>query len=871
MKKTLKIVGIILVVILALMVIIPILFKGEIEELVKEEANKRVNATIDFKDIGLNLFSSFPNFSLSINELTVVNAKPFEGDTLLSAKSFGATIDLMSLITGEKIKIKSATFNNPHILMFVLKDGTANYNIMKESAEVAKEAAKEIRDTTGSSFNIALESYSINSGMIAFVDKRKDLIVAVNNLNHNGSGEFSQDDFIIDTRTTIDELTYESGGVTYLNRVNTELDMQLQANIPNFKFTLKDNQLRLNNLLLSFDGSIAMPGEDLDLDITFSAARTEFKDIISLIPAIYSKDFEDIESSGKMELTGSVKGISNENNIPSFNLNLNVSEGKFQYPNLPMPVSNVNMKLSIKNPGGVVDNTIVDLRNLHIELEKDPFDMKLLMKNPESGPYIEAYMKGTVDLKNIKKALALDDIAKLEGIIEVDMEAKGIIPSEDDKNYEDIDAKGEVTFKDVVYQSNDLPDEVNISTASLTLTPKFFRLNNIEMKIGKNDFKAAGSLRNLIPYTIGSGTLSGNLKISSKYLNVNPFLTEGTKGEGETVDKNEQQANAVDIPGNLDLSMDASFNRLIYDNLDMKNVKGKILVKDKKLTMKNLSMNLLGGNMLANGSYIKKSKESKPEISFDLSVNNFDVKKTYDSFVSVAMFAPIAKYVHGKFGAKVELTSTLDDNLTPVWNSFNSTGNLNLKRVEIKDFKPFTTLGSILNIKELSNPKLQNVNPKYRITNGRFYLSPINYKVGDYDITLVGSNGIDQSLDYVMEVDIPAGKYKNQANSAISKLLGKDVKVIIADKITINANIGGTIDKPSVSTSAEDVASDIASSAIKQAEEEAKRQAEAYADSLKKEAEKKLEEEMKKQEEALKKKLEEETKDLLDNLFKKKG
>ena len=148
-------------------------------------------------------------------------------------------------------------------------------------------------------------------------------------------------------------------------------------------------------------------------------------------------------------------------------------------------------------------------------------------------------MKGVVDLKNIKNALALDDIAKLEGIIEVDMEAKGIIPSEDDKNYEDIDAKGEVTFKDVVYQSNDLPDEVNISTASLTLTPKFFRLNNMEMRIGESDIKAAGSLRNLIPYTIGNGTLSGNLKISSKYLNVNPFLAEGTEAEGKTTDKND--------------------------------------------------------------------------------------------------------------------------------------------------------------------------------------------------------------------------------------------------------------------------------------------------------------------------------------------
>ena len=865
MKKTLKIIAIVLGVIIVAMIVIPFLFKGKIEALVKEEANKQVNATIDFKDVGLNLFSNFPNLSLSINELTIVNTKPFEGDTLLSMKSFNTTIDLKSLIFGDKIKIESISVNEPHILFFVLNDGTANYNIMKESDETVTEADQEASE---SSFDIALESYSIHKGMVAFIDKQNDLVVAVNNLNHTGTGEFSQDDFIIDTKTTIDELTYESGGVTFLNKVNTELDMQLHANIPNSKFTLNNNQLRLNNLLLKFDGSIAMPKEDINMDLTFSAARTDFKDIISLIPAIYSKNFEDIKSSGKMELAGNAKGILSENKIPSFNLNLNVSDGKFQYPDLPMPVSNVNMKLSVKNPGGKVDNTIIDLKNLHVELGTDPFDMQMLVKNPVSKPYIEAYMKGIVNLKNIKNALALNDINKLEGIIKADMRAKGTIPSEDEKNYENIDAKGELSFKNIVYQSNDLPDEVNVKTTSLTLTPKYFKLNNMDMKIGKSDIKANGALRNLIPYTIADGTLSGNLKISSNYLDVNPFLTEETQS---TTDKNNEQVTAVEIPGNLDLSFEANFNRLIYDNLDMRKVKGRLLVKNKKLTMQNLRMNLLGGSMVANGSYLKRSKETNPEISFKLSANNFDVKKTYDSFVTVAMFAPVAKYVHGKFGLKSELTSTLDNTLTPVWNTFNSTGTLDIKSVEIKGFKPFTTLGDMLNIKELSNPKLQNIRPSYRITNGRFYLSPLKYKIRDYDITLVGSNGIDKSLDYVMKVDIPATKMKNQANAAISKLLGKNVNIVTTDKITVTANIGGTIDKPKISTSAQDIASDVAKDVIKQAEEEAKRQAEAYADSLKKEAEKKLKEEMKKQEENAKKKLEDEAKKLLNNLFKKSG
>ena len=82
MKKTIKIIGIIVVIFIALLIILPFFFKGQIADLVKKEANKNINATLDFKDVGLNLFSHFPNLSLSLDGLTIVNKAPFEGDTL---------------------------------------------------------------------------------------------------------------------------------------------------------------------------------------------------------------------------------------------------------------------------------------------------------------------------------------------------------------------------------------------------------------------------------------------------------------------------------------------------------------------------------------------------------------------------------------------------------------------------------------------------------------------------------------------------------------------------------------------------------------------------------------------------------------------
>src|SRR3954471_22408884 len=104
MKKLLKWIGIIILVLLVLIITLPIIFKGKIVALVKEEANKNLNAKVDFGDFSLSLIRSFPNFSLSMENLSVINLAPFDGDTLVFAKDLAITIDLMSVIKGDQIK-----------------------------------------------------------------------------------------------------------------------------------------------------------------------------------------------------------------------------------------------------------------------------------------------------------------------------------------------------------------------------------------------------------------------------------------------------------------------------------------------------------------------------------------------------------------------------------------------------------------------------------------------------------------------------------------------------------------------------------------------------------------------------------------------
>src|ERR1044071_9612810 len=109
MKKVIKWIVIIFVILLIILVSVPFLFKGKIMAKIKEETNKNLNAKVDFSDAGLSLIRNFPNLSLSISNLSVINMEPFAGDTLVYSKSLDITIDLMSVISGDQIKIRKVS------------------------------------------------------------------------------------------------------------------------------------------------------------------------------------------------------------------------------------------------------------------------------------------------------------------------------------------------------------------------------------------------------------------------------------------------------------------------------------------------------------------------------------------------------------------------------------------------------------------------------------------------------------------------------------------------------------------------------------------------------------------------------------------
>ncbi|MDP7196981.1 MAG: AsmA family protein, partial [SAR202 cluster bacterium] len=233
MKKVLKITGITLLVLLILIISLPFMFKGKIINIVNEQANANLNAKVDFGEFDLGLISTFPNFNFSIDNVTVDGVDKFEGTQLANINNLSLKVDLMSVISGDEIKIKSIYIEEPTVNAVVLADTSANWDIAKATEEIEEEVVEE----EASPFKLNLQDLTIKNAKINYKDATMNLTTSIIGLNFNLSGDMTQDVTDLVTKTVIDELNLTMDNVAYFKKANVEADAIIKADLANYKFT----------------------------------------------------------------------------------------------------------------------------------------------------------------------------------------------------------------------------------------------------------------------------------------------------------------------------------------------------------------------------------------------------------------------------------------------------------------------------------------------------------------------------------------------------------------------------------------------------------------------------------------------------------
>ena len=788
MKKGLTIAMLVIAAIFVLLWVLPYAFKGKIKELTINEGNRLLNAEFYFDDVDISLLRNFPKATLSLERFWLKGVGDFANDTLIDADEISVSVNLLSLFGNSGYEISRVKVSDTKVKAVTLSDGRVNWDVMKSDS-----TATDTADTaTESSFRVKLRKLTLSDVDIVYDDRQGNMYASVKGLDLTCSGDMSAERTDLRLESEIKALSFRMNNIPFLKDAEIAATVNVDADLQNQRYTLQKNRFRLNAIEANLDGWVAMADSTTRMDLKMNTSEIQFKEILSLIPAIYMKDFESLQTSGKVSMEAWAKGTLDQTNVPAMEVKLKVEDGQFCYPSLPTGVEKIQVLAEVTNPGGSADLTEVNINPFSFTMAGNSFAATAIIKTPVSDPDFQFSANGVLNLGKVKEIYPLEDIS-LNGVVTAAMSVAGKLSYIDKEQYDKISASGTVKLNDMNLNLKEMP-RIGIKQSVFTFTPQYLNLSETTVNIGQNDLTADCRFENYMAYALKGKTLKGRVNASSNHFNLNDFMTaaDSTAVSAQASDSTQtasatEATGVIRIPDNIDFSMNVDMKEVLFDKMTLKNLNGALTVRNSTVEMKNLSMGTMGGQIVMSGSY-STPKNQNPNLKASLNMNGLSFAQTFKELDMIQQFAPIFEGMEGNFSGRMNLTAALDSTMSPVMSTLQADGRLQTKDISLNNVKCIGQIAELVNKPSLKNLSAKDLTLDFTIKDGRLSTQPFDIKLGDTTINLSGDTGLDQTVNYSGKIKLPA------STGSVAQLSTLDLK------------IGGTLTSPKVSIDTQSMA-----------------------------------------------------------------
>ena len=835
MKRKILIIFGIVVLIFGILAALPFLYKDKLLAKVKTTLNNQVNAKIDFTDFKLSLFSQFPKVEMEIRNLSLVGINEFSSDTIFSAGSISTNISLMEMISGKGLELNSLTIENPRISLISDKAGKVNWDIAKASATAKPEASSAEASTEA--FKMKLSDIRVNNLNLLYNDLAMPMKVWVKNTNITSSGDVAGTVTSFNLKGDVGEFIFEYDSVKYISKTKLKAETLLKVDYEKMNFGFDQGKLWINNLPLEVNGSFAMPNDSMQFNLAFQSEKSDFATILSLVPADYQKYLEKADIKGSAEFKGSVKGLFYNEIYPAIDILLSASNASFKYQDLPESVQDIQVSAQITKPEGDLNLLKVNVEKAHASIKNNPMDLRLLVTEPMTDPNIDASFSGTIDFASLKQAIPIDSL-DITGILKAKMQMAGRMSSIEKQEYEKFQSNGEASVQNFRIQSNQLTKPFEISQGQVKANTKQINIERFDAKVGQSDFSLRGNVSNYLAYMFKNGVLKGDFNLKSSFLNFSELSNiQKPVAQSVATDANAKVApvapadsmTAFQVPKNLDLSFQSSIQKAVYDKMPINNINGLVKIKDQKMDLTNLTMEMLQGKLAINGSYTS-NKENKPLFDFKLDMQNIDLPTAYQSLSTMRHYLPIAARSQGKISTQFGLSGTMNEKMNIVPTSLNGLGIFNTQNLMIVDSPVFDQIRGIIKKEKLKNVKVDDFTAKFQFENGELKMNPFKTNIADQQATIYGSLSAARQINLNMDFLVNREDLGADINKGLDILPGsQNIKMIDASVI-----LKGSLTKPEVSLDLSKARAQIEQQVKKASVEELKGSVKKIGDELKK-------------------------------------
>lgn len=381
--------------------------------------------------------------NLFIDEHGITNLDifpPSEPDTVEEASEFTYGIDLANL------KLNDVNLNYTDLSQNMIAD----INGFDLSAKAKMKGDALAGNVVASLNNIIYKQTSENSAMNVNLDALKfkgdvnmigekikaDVEASSSFLNYEGDGQYAElsnfnfkyngdiNDLDVvkgNLELGLDDLSFVMDNETYVNKADVRLITPLDATLSTMNVKLGASQLAFNNIFIDMIGEVAMPNDDILVDLDVKTNTLIVEELIELIPASMREELLDgIDVRGELYLAANVEGTYNENSMPAVNAEIKYNKGMISMPEmLPYPVT--NFSTNIKADVDINNKTDIYVNHLNANMSNSSLALSGTIKDVMDKMYCNIKLNAVADLNELQSFIPEDIVA--EGKIKLDATA----------------------------------------------------------------------------------------------------------------------------------------------------------------------------------------------------------------------------------------------------------------------------------------------------------------------------------------------------------------------------------------------------------------------------------------------------------------
>lgn len=707
-------------------------FSGTIKRSVVEEVNHYLIAKVEVKEITFSVIEDFPMVSVGFQNVTIHESAPLNDSALAKLESIKLTLNFWDAIR-KKIHIQGLQISNGYVSMATNAKGDRNFDILKPSGDSSQDET-----------NLQFQKVTLRDVQVTYRDNKN--IYAFITPELSAEGDFKEAIFETHLEGTVLTSIILDDKVLFAPR-NLVLDTKLEIDKPGEKVLFYHTFLGLEDLAFEIDG-LWNTNEAGGGQVNVKTRDAQIKKLLSLLPGKISNQIENYESSGVLQLTGSISQKAKE--TPVIKASFSVDNGSLFLKEFGEGLSGIKLKgdflFSAKEEK-------LHISTFEARLMKDIVKGTLKL-NGFHDPYLDLFVLGEFNLENLKRVADMGIYQESSGkaLIDISLRAR-LSELKDPTKYRSIYLNGKVKGEHLNLGNDSLENRLSDVNTFLELNEATCSIHRLEATWNDQRVQVRGEAKNFLAYLFNEEELKilGRLK-ADKLAFKNP--------------RDEKQKTATDtsgfqLPPRIRLEAEVEVGELSLENFRASKITGRASLNSDYLEIKKLQFETCEGKISLTGHWSKR-EDGKQPVVVNAILEKVTINALFKQFNNFGQKEITDKNLRGKLSGKIDAGFLLDRNFNFLAPSLYAFLDIKIDGGELNQYEPLKALSRFVRVEDLENVRFKTLENQIEIRDEMIFIPSMEIKNSAMNVFIEGQHSFKNELNYSIKLqlkDVLAGPY----------------------------------------------------------------------------------------------------------------